>query len=164
RLDPRLMVTAADLINGLPEKGLYDIFKEYGEEPGAYRFAKFACRARLLKPIKSTADLLLALELNGLNNRGRIHPATKVFQALRIAVNGELENLKIVLPIVASKLAKGGRLVVISFHSLEDRIVKNFGKSELSLKEVNAVVSASLLEINSNPRSRSAKMRVYEKI
>lgn len=127
RADPNLKVTAADLVNGLGRKELAKLLTVYGEEPKAAAIAKAIIANR---PIKTTGQLAGLIR-----NSGRSHnPATLVFQALRIAVNDELNNLKAVLPQAVELLEPGGRLVVISFHSLEDRIVKNFMRENKNLK------------------------------
>lgn len=163
-------MTAAEAVNRLDEKELADIFWQYGEERFSRRIAKKIVEARKRKRILTTFDLIEAVKTSVPRSyeRGRLHPATRVFQALRIYVNQELENLKEVLPQAVEILAPEGRLAVISFHSLEDRIVKNFfreakkeGKSEILTKKP---VVPSDEEIKSNPRSRSAKLRVVRKM
>ena len=167
RMDLSLSVTAADLLNGLGKKELYRLFLEYGEEKDAYKIANSVVRAREEKPIQTTTELAELIRKTVRRYDG-IHPATLAFQALRIAVNDELVSLQMVLPDAFDLLREKGRLVVISFHSLEDRIVKKF----LSLKEkegagkiiTKKIVVPSEEEIKRNNRSRSAKMRVIEKI
>ena len=171
--------TAADLVNTLPASELARIFREYGDEPRAIQFAARIIRAREKKPIETTAELA---ELIAAGRSGPRHPATRVFQALRIAVNDEIGSLERALPAFASLLAPGGRLAVITFHSLEDRIVKHFFRRH-SVAEIDdptwpaprpnperlfdAVtprsVTASPTELASNPRSRSARLRVVER-
>jgi 16S rRNA (cytosine1402-N4)-methyltransferase len=130
RADPGLSVSAADLINGLGEGELTKLLKVYGEEPQAKAIAK---AITVHRPMYTTGDLVKAVAR--VKHPGRSHdPATLVFQALRIAVNDELNNLKAVLPQAVELLEPGGRLAVISFHSLEDRIVKNFMKDNAGLK------------------------------
>src|SRR5262249_43103952 len=130
RMDPRLPETAADLLNACPEAELADIFFHYGEERRARRLARLAVAQRARAPFRSTTDLV-GLVLKALGpQRGRIHPATRAFQALRIAVNDELGALRAGLRGAAAILAPGGRLAVISFHSLEDRIVKRYFRGE----------------------------------
>lgn len=166
RMDLSLSVTAADLLNGLGKKELYRLFLEYGEERDAYQIANAIVREREEKPIQSTTELAELIRKTVRRYDG-IHPATLAFQALRIAVNDELVSLQMVLPDAFDLLREKGRLVVISFHSLEDRIVKEF----LSLKEkegagkiiTKKIVVPSEEEIKRNNRSRSAKMRVIEK-
>jgi 16S rRNA (cytosine1402-N4)-methyltransferase len=170
RMDPDLQVTAADLVNGLSENELKEIFTRFGEERYARRLAGAIGRARQIKPIK-TANQLAAIILKAWPRRGRferIHPATRCFQALRIAVNDELGNLRKALPQAGELLKPKGRLVVISFHSLEDRIVKRFFKEEEKEEKLRIITKKPIrpteAEINSNPRSHSAKLRVAEKI
>jgi len=168
RMDPDLEVTAADLVNGLTQKELGELFFKFGEERYARRIARAICRERQLKPI-TTCDELAKIILR-VRRRGRFdrtHPATRCFQALRIAVNDELNNLKAALPQALEILKPKGRLVVISFHSLEDRIVKNFlklaageGRLEILTKKP---IRPTEEEIKANPRSRSAKLRAGEK-
>jgi len=158
RLDSRLGVTAADLVNALPEKDLYEIFKNFGEEPGAFRLARSTHRASLDRPIKTTKELREALGTTD------IKVLSRIFQALRIAVNNELEDLQNSLNQAATILKPGGRLVVISFQSLEDRIVKNLGKEFKNLQPVGELVTPSTDEVAANPKSRSAKMRVFAKL
>jgi len=168
RMDPALKVTAADLVNGLTQTELGELFFKFGEERYARRIARAICRERQLKPI-TTCDELARIILR-VRRRGRFdrtHPATRCFQALRIAVNDELNNLKAALPQALKMLKPAGRLVVISFHSLEDRIVKNFlklaageGKLEILTKKP---IRPTAEEIKTNPRSRSAKLRAGEK-
>lgn len=164
RMDTSLQVTAADLINSLSERELHELFSRYGEEHASRRIARAIVNTRIKSKIKSTRDLATLIE-SVVRGRGRIHPATRVFQALRIAVNSELENLKKGLNEAVSILSSGGRVVVISFHSLEDRIVKEFFKNDVRLCVINKKpIVPTEAEINLNPRSRSAKMRVAEKI
>lgn len=163
-------LTAADIVNTYPEKELIEIFKKYGEERYTRRIAQEIVQTRKKEKIDTTSKLvdviLRAIPLN--YKRRRIHPATKVFQSLRIAVNNELENLKEVLPQAIKILEPKGRLIVISYHSLEDRIVKNFFR-ERSRENILKIITKKPVtptreEIIANPRSRSAKMRVGEKI
>jgi 16S rRNA (cytosine1402-N4)-methyltransferase len=168
RLDRTLGVTAADLVNSLPEDQLSQIIFNYSDERLARRYAKAIVQSRALKKIQTTADLanLLASEAPSNYEGGRIHPATRTFQALRIAVNCEIENLIESLPQAARLLMSGGRLLVISFHSLEDRTVKQFGRS--ARPTLNEIVEKPVVptpeEIGENNRSRSAKLRVFEKL
>ena len=165
RMDTSSSRTAADIVNYASERDLADIIWRYGEERRSRMVARALVAAR---PILSTARL--AQVVAGALKKGwcRTHPATKVFQALRIAVNEELENLKTALEAACILLKKGGRLCVISFHSLEDRIVKHFfaskraGTDEFEVFTKKPIV-ASRGEIESNPRSRSAKLRVLLK-
>lgn len=178
RLDPNLEVTAADLIKALSEKELAKLFWELGEERSSRQYARLIVEERHKKPILTTTDLVKVLEKSlpkGFSaEKGsrpfwlKRHPATKVFQALRIAVNGELEQLKNGLPRIWKRLRKGGRLVVISFHSLEDRIVKHQFLEWKRMGEANVLTKKPICAKNEeqdlNPRSRSAKLRAVEKI
>lgn len=169
RLDPHGPTTAADLVNQTPERELADILYHYGEEHASRRIARFIAEARRARPIERTGELaeLVARALGG--RRGKIHPATRTFQALRIAVNGELESLEAVLPQALGLLAPGGRLALISFHSLEDRIVKQFFRAHSSGEQpalrliTKKPIEAGETELRTNPRSRSAKLRVAER-
>jgi len=159
-------LTAEGIINQWPEKELIRVFQEYGEERYAGRIAKIICQIRQTRPIKTTKQLVdLIIKIVP---RTRIHPATRIFQALRITVNDELNNLEKALPQALEILEKNGRLAIISFHSLEDRIIKNFFKQEA--KEVNLKILTKKPvrptdnEVNLNPRSRSAKLRVAVKL
>lgn len=188
RLDPREPVTAAELVNGLPEHELADLIYKYGEEPASRRIARRIVEARSREPFATTSQLE-AVVYGALGGRvaGRtrhaIHPATKTFQALRIAVNRELDVLEKGLAAAVNVLKPGGRLAVISFHSLEDRIVKLFIRQaqrgcicppeyptcmcgrQPTLKAINSKpIEATAEEARRNPRSRSAKLRVAERI
>ncbi|MFC1756071.1 16S rRNA (cytosine(1402)-N(4))-methyltransferase RsmH [Patescibacteria group bacterium] len=171
RMDKDLGVTAADLLNTLPEKQLAKIIRDYGGENMANRFAKEIVKFRNLKKFQTTKELKEVIESAAPSGyeRGRINPATRTFQALRIAVNDEIENLKKALPQAARLLLPGGRMIVISFHSLEDKATKKFGRldvqpSAFALDEVTKKpLVPTAREVDENIRSRSAKMRVYEK-
>lgn len=164
RKDPKTQgVTAADLIRVASETELARIIWEYGEERDSKKIAKELKRS----DIKTTNDLRDAiLRVSHKSKNDRTHPATRTFQALRIAVNDELGTLEEALTQTVGLLDKGGRLAVISFHSLEDRIVKNFLKSQADfLKSItDKPVEPTEEEVERNPRSRSAKLRVAEKI
>jgi len=167
RMDPTLVVTAADLINGLTGKELEKLFWEMSEEYRFKRLARAIVEARRLKPIK-TGQELVEIIIKAVGGRGKIHPATRVFQALRIVVNDELNNLRQALPQALSILNKDGRLVVISFHSGEDRIVKNLFK-QMAVEGKLAIMTEKPIgpreeELKLNPRSRSAKLRAAEKL
>jgi 16S rRNA (cytosine1402-N4)-methyltransferase len=167
RMDKRLAVTAGDLINGLGKNELTELFLTLGEEGNAKRIVSEICRTRLIRRIETTEQLSdLIISVVG-RSRG-IHPATKVFQALRMAVNSERLELKAALPSALSWLKEDGLVVTIAFHSLEDRIVKdwiNDAESAGQIKKVTSgVVEPSSEEIARNPRSRSAKLRVVERI
>ena len=163
RFDPKLGVTAADLVNGLNQRQLYELFSRYGEEPNSRHFARAISIARIKKKIETTGELAKII-VGATKYRSKVHPATRVFLALRIAVNDELGNLEKGLTQAASLLKSKGRLVVISFHSLEDGIVKNFFKEREDLKILTAKpLVPSREEVLDNPRSRSARLRVAEK-
>jgi 16S rRNA (cytosine1402-N4)-methyltransferase len=179
RFDPTQGETAADLVNNLDEAELADIFRRYGEEQHSRKIAQAIVENR---PVETTTQLanLIARKVK---RRGRIHPATQVFQALRIAVNRELEAVETGVQAAIPLLSPGGRLAVISFHSLEDRFVKHYFRrlsqdcicppqQPLCTCDAQASVrlltrkaaKASAAEIEANPRSRSARLRVVEKL
>jgi 16S rRNA (cytosine1402-N4)-methyltransferase len=179
RFDPQAPVSAADLVNRLPEAELADLLFRYGEERRARRIARAVVRARPLKTTGSLAALVASVSTRGEAQ----HPATRTFQALRIAVNRELQAVESVLPQAVTALKPGGRLAVISFHSLEDRIVKEFFRREsrdcicpprqpactcghtATLKEVvRKPVRPDPAETRRNPRARSARLRIAEKL
>ena len=163
RMDVSCGTTAADLVNDLPEVELARIFFEYGEEFRSRPAAKAIVTARKKREIQTTFELLKVLE--PVLRKGKIHFATKVFQALRIAVNDELGQLKKGLDAAIGRLNPGGRIAVISFHSLEDRIVKWCFKEDARVEIVTKKpLEASREEIKKNGRSRSAKLRVAEKL
>ena len=181
RYNQSQQITAFDVINTWEEKELSDIFFQFGEERAARRIARAICDQR---PIMTTGKLAKVVEEKiGKSKKLRIHPATKIFQALRIAVNQEFENINTGLSAGLELLADRGKFVVLTYHSLEDRIVKQFFKKESlncicpvnipvcicdhksRLRIVNKKVKTpSSGEIQNNPRSRSAKMRIVEKI
>jgi 16S rRNA (cytosine1402-N4)-methyltransferase len=162
--------TAADILNQCDEKTLVEILQEYGEEPKSRTIARAIIEARKHTQFVTTGQLVSLFEeifsVPAYKARHGIHPATRTFQALRIAVNSELENIKIFLPAAFGFLSHGGRMVCISFHSLEDRIVKSFFKEHQSQGAIltSKPVEASLEELAQNPSSRSAKLRAFEKI
>ncbi len=164
RMDPSSPVTAADLVNRLSEQELADLLRHYGEEPFARRIARAIVRRR---PIYTTQELREAVA-QAVPRRAwprRIDVATRTFQALRIAVNRELEALEQALPQAVEVLSPGGRLVVISFHSLEDRIVKQFLRRAEGLRVLTPKpVRPSREEVRRNPRARSARLRAAERI
>ena len=168
RLDPSRGESAAELLNRADEREIADILYQYGEEYRSRRVARAIVHQRARTPFATTADLVHAVEHALGPKRGRTHPATKSFQAIRIAVNDELGALETALPMAAGLLADGGRLAVISFHSLEDRRVKQFlragGTEAAPLAELTRkpIVPAAD-EIERNPRARSAKLRVAER-
>jgi len=155
-----------EIINHYPLLELTRIFREYGEEKHAYRIAKVIVAERKAKRIKTTADLTMIIEKAvPFRYRSRIHPATRVFQALRMETNEELLSLKEVLPEAVKLLKPKGRLVVVSFHSGEDRIVKRFFKGEANIKILTKrPLVPTEGETETNPRARSAKLRAAEKI
>ena len=155
-----------EIINHYSLLELTKIFQEYGEEKHAYQIAKAIIKARQEKTIKTTGDLVSIIEKTiPFRYRSKIHPATRVFQALRMETNEELTSLLEVLPDALSLLKPKGRLVVVSFHSGEDRIVKRFFKGESSVKILTKrPLIPSDSETEANPRARSAKLRVAEKI
>lgn len=166
RMDPQLEVQALDLLNVLSRKELYELFRNLGEEKYSWQLANALVRAREVSPFTTTGQLAEAVVRTIGRGREKIHPATRVFQALRIAVNDELGALEEGLKQVKDLIERNGRIVIISFHSLEDRIVKNTfrewqseGVGEILTKKP---VEPSEEEIKINPRSRSAKMRVFK--
>lgn len=169
RMDPELKVTAADLVNSLSWRQLEEIFKKFGQEWDSRRLAKAIVRARDLEPIKTTSQLaeIIVQAKPKPGKKSRLHPATKVFQALRITVNDELNSLEKALPQALSLLKPGGRLATISFHSGEDRIVKEFLRDKAKENQLRMItkkpVRATAQEVKTNPRARSAKLRVGEK-
>lgn len=163
-------LTAAEIVNHWSEAVLADIIYGYGEERGARKIAKAIVAERAEREIKTTFQLAeLVKKTIGIGRRGgRIHPATKTFQALRIAVNDELGALKEGLPAVWQSLVSGGRLAVISFHSLEARVVKEFSRARKEEGELELltkkVIKPSRAEVLANPRARSAQLRIFKKI
>jgi len=172
RLDKSLKVTAADIINKYDEKSLADLIYRFGQERASRRIARFVVQQRKASPIQTTAQLAaLIVRVLGRyepNRKKRIHPATRTFQALRIAVNHELENLEKLLQDAPSFLKPDARIAIISFHSLEDRIVKN----DFRQKAAEGIYSISTKkpltpteeEIVQNRRARSAKLRIAKKL
>lgn len=163
-------LTARKILNCWSEEDIAKILKEYGQERFAQNIASNVARIRKQWPIETTFQLIEVIRKSFPRSYkfGKQHFATKTFQALRIAVNNELENLKIVLPQAAEVLASGGRLVIISFHSLEDKIIKNFFKAERQKNTIKILIKkpmiASAAEIAVNPRARSAKLRAALKL
>ena len=190
RFDPSASTSAADLVNNLSEAELAQVLYRYGEEPRARRIAQALVRARPITRTQELAEIVARVvgkagssKSRGRRPQSRTHPATQTFQALRIAVNRELEAVECVLPQAVEALAPGGKLVVISFHSLEDRIVKQFIRQEsrdcicpprqpvctcghrASLVEITRhPLRPQMAEVQANPRSRSARLRIAEKI
>ena len=171
RIDKRLTRTAADIINKADEKSLADLIYKFGQDRASRRIARFIVRERESGPITTTVQLAKivckALRKAGRGRKNRIHPATRTFQALRIAVNDELENLKKLLARAPELLNKNGYIAVISYHSLEDRLVKN----NLRRNEKDSIykvitkkpIVATRGEIAENRRARSAKLRIAQK-
>jgi 16S rRNA (cytosine1402-N4)-methyltransferase len=171
RMSQETEITAQDFVKNLPPSDLETLLREYGEERWARRIARNIVRRRQRAPIRTTGELVEAIEESVPRSRGRIHPATRTFQALRISVNEELNNLRAFLDSAPDLLRPKGRLCIISYHSLEDRIVKNCfrhwtrgGKGEekpFGLLTPKPVVPAAE-EVSRNPRARSAKLRAVE--
>jgi len=166
RLSDTLERSAADLVNELPEDELADLIYRYGEERLSRRIAARISEQRSTSPIETTKELADAIwkSVPASYRHGRLHPATRTFQALRIAVNGELDRVERVIPLVLGRLAIGGRLGIISFHSLEDRIVKHRFR-ELAVTGPYEVLTRKPIvpsedEVRANPAARSAKFRV----
>jgi 16S rRNA (cytosine1402-N4)-methyltransferase len=183
RFDPSNPVSAADLVNRLSEAELTDLIFRYGEEPRARPVARAIVANRPVMTTGQLADLVTAVKGERRPGRKSTHPATRTFQALRIAVNQELQALETILPLALNALSPGGRLAVISFHSLEDRIVKQYFRRESQdclcpprqpvctcahralLQEITRrPVQPQADEIALNPRSRSARLRAAEKL
>jgi 16S rRNA (cytosine1402-N4)-methyltransferase len=188
RMDPTgAQPTAADLVNTLPEGDLADVIYQYGEERNSRRIARRIAAERQVAPIETTSRLaaivLAAVGGRPAGPRGRIHPATQTFQALRIAVNRELEILPGALETAIGLLQPGGRLAVIAFHSLEDRIVKQLfqreakgcicppewpvcqcGRTPTVRMISKGAIQATEAEIQANPRARSARLRIVERL
>ena len=180
RFDPGQGLTASDIVNNFSEQELAKLIEKYGEERHSRRIARYIVQNR---PIATTVELARLIEQVLGGKRAKIHPATRTFMALRIAVNSELENLELALEQTINLLRPGGRLAVISYHSLEDRIVKQFMRRAASsclcppgtvicrcghlptLKLISRkVIKPTSLEIESNPRSRSSKLRIAERL
>lgn len=184
RFSDQEKLTAQTIVNSWSEKDLAHVFRTYGEDRHAARIAHTIVASRQRAPIASVLELV-ALVMRGAGSRGRggLHPATRIFQALRLATNSELQNLQSALPDLVDLLAPAGRLAVISWHSLEDRIVKNWFRAESRscvcppelpicqcrhqprLRLINKkVITPGAEEIKHNPRARSAKLRIIEKL
>ena len=178
RMDTSSGIRASEWLNSASEKEISDILYKYGDERASRKIAKAIVQFRSIRSIETTIELTNIIE-TVLKRTGKIHPATKTFQAIRIHVNNELHHLKIVLSKLHNVLKVGGVAVIISFHSLEDRIIKNFFKPVIeelpkdipinpSVKEtyscIKKKIKPSTNEIKINPRSRSAVMRVFSKL
>ena len=163
-------LTAYDVLNTFSEDSLKTIIKGFGEEPFSGRIARHIVEHREVKPIETSKELadIITNAVPFFKRKGKIHPATKTFQAIRIATNGELDSIHIGLEKVWNHLKVGGRIAVISFHSLEDRIVKNYFRSLVGIDKAILINKKPIVpsdeEIKNNPRSRSAKLRIIEKI
>jgi 16S rRNA (cytosine1402-N4)-methyltransferase len=168
RMNPMSGETAEQVVNHIDERELADVIYEFGEERRSRRIARAIVRSRPIRTTKQLVEVVSAAARSMKWKHERIHPATRTFQALRIFVNRELDDLKALLEAAPRVLKPGGRLVVISFHSLEDRIVKDAMREGAKDKHFRLLtkkpVMASEDEIDRNPRSRSAKMRAAEKI
>lgn len=162
--------TAKTIVNEWSEESVANVLKGYGEERYAKRIAKAIVAARESKPIQTSAELaeVVVHTVPGQYRRGRIHPATRTFQALRIAVNDELKTLEVFIDEALKHLAPEGRLAIISFHSLEDRIVKHAFREHEREGEGSVLTKKPIVatkeEVAKNPRARSAKLRVFEKL
>lgn len=182
RMDRRQTLTAHDVINRYEEDRLIKIFREYGEERFSKRIAAAICKARKISPIETTGELVSLIEKNIPHTKNGGHPAKRIFQAIRIEVNSELEILSDALKKAVNKLKIGGRLAVITFHSLEDRITKETFKTlaqgcicpknfpvcvcnhKAEIKLLGKATAPTDAEIEINSRAKSAKLRVVEKI
>jgi|MudIll2142460700_1097286.scaffolds.fasta_scaffold08307_3 16S rRNA (cytosine1402-N4)-methyltransferase len=167
RMDSSQELSAWDVVNGYPERELLRILREYGEEYRAVRIVRSIIYERNKKSIDTCAELAEIIS-RAIGRQGKINPATKTFQALRIEVNRELDELKEGLDASLRVLRKGGRLCVISYHSLEDRVVKHFIKENAKADRLKQLMKKPLVpgieEIRANPSSRSAKLRGAEKL
>jgi 16S rRNA (cytosine1402-N4)-methyltransferase len=181
RMNPDVGESAADVVNGAPEKELIRIFREFGEEKLAPRIARAIVADRVSRPFERTLQLAEMISRVA-RSKEKKHPATRVFQALRIHVNNELGELEIALAAAFERLAPHGRLAVISFHSLEDRIVKQFMRrlastdpvydglpfvpahAQPKMRLVGKSIQADVTETDRNPRARSARLRVAERL
>ena len=170
RIDQRIKGSAADIVNEFDEKSLADLIYKYGEDRASRRIARFIVQNRVNQPITTTGQLanIVCKALGKSGKRSRLHPATRTFQALRIAVNDELSNLERLLEAGPGVLKKDGYIAIISFHSLEDRLVKwNFKENEkrndYSIVTKKPIV-ASRDEIAENRRARSAKLRIAKRL
>jgi 16S rRNA (cytosine1402-N4)-methyltransferase len=169
RMDPQSERTAEQVVNHLDERELADVIYEFGEERRSRRIARAIVRSRPIRSTKQLAEIISAAARPMNSEQKRIHPATRTFQALRIFVNRELDDLKALLEAAPRILKPGGRVVVISFHSLEDRIVKDaFREGGIKDKHFRILtkkpVTASEEEQDRNPRARSAKLRAAERV
>ena len=182
RMDRRKILTAHDVINNYDENNLIKIFREYGEEKFSKRIAATICKARKISPLETTGELVKLIEQTVPRTKNGGHPAKRIFQAIRIEVNGELEILESSIKKAVDRLKPGGRIAIITFHSLEDRIVKETFKTlaqgcicpknfpvcvcnhKPEIKILGKAKTPTQDEINFNSRASSAKLRVAEKI
>jgi 16S rRNA (cytosine1402-N4)-methyltransferase len=174
RMDTTSGETAADMVNEMPESALADVIYRYGEERASRRIARAIVETRRKARIATTGELAAIVERALGGRHGKIHPATRTFQALRISVNRELESLETALPQAVELLTPRGRLAVIAFHSLEDRIVKQFFRDESGYggaegpSRLRIITKKPLMageaETRANPRARSAKLRIAERM
>lgn len=160
RMDDRTPLTASEIVNEWDEAEIADLIYEYGEERASRKIARWIAANR---PFQNAQELADVIE-RALGRHGKIHPATKTFQALRIVVNSELENLEATLPQLGEVVGKGGRVAIITFHSLEDRLVKNFFKNNAQWRNLTKhPIQPTYPQKRENPRARSAKLRAAEK-
>jgi len=170
RMDQNSFISAFDLVNSLSEKEISNILKDFGQERWHHRIARCLVRQRSIKPIETTTELshLVLKAMPRKSKREKIHPATRTFQAFRIAVNRELEGLEVALDKCINFLKPGGRIAIIAFHSLEDRIVKQKFQSLAKTGQLSLVFKKPLRpsegETQVNPRARSARLRVAERV
>jgi 16S rRNA (cytosine1402-N4)-methyltransferase len=168
RMNPKSELTAEQVVNQFDERELADLIYEFGEERRSRRIARAIVRSRPIQTTRQLADVISAAARPMNKAERRIHPATRTFQALRIFVNRELDDLRVLLQAAPQLLKPGGRLVVISFHSLEDRIVKDATREGAKLGHYRILTKKPITpgeeELDRNPRSRSAKLRAAEKI
>jgi 16S rRNA (cytosine1402-N4)-methyltransferase len=167
-MDPRSERTAEQVVNHLDERELADVIYEFGEERRSRRIARAIVRSRPIRSTAHLADVISAAARPMNSEQRRIHPATRTFQALRIFVNRELDDLQALLKAPPRVLKPGGRVVIISFHSLEDRIVKDAFRDGIKNKYFRVLtkkpITATKEESDRNPRARSAKLRAAEKV
>ncbi len=167
RMDKTASVSAYEIVNKYSEKDLKDIFVEYGEEDRAADVAALIVESRKVKPIETTKELVTLIE-KLIRRTGKLHPATKIFQAIRIETNKELSVLRLGLTDSIGLVGAGGRIAVISFHSLEDRMVKklfdSWEEAQIGVVVTNKPITAHTDETASNPRAFSAKLRIFKKM
>ncbi len=169
RIDKRLKATAADIVNKADEKSLANLIYKFGQDRASRRIARFIVRQRQSEPITTTCQLATIIcRAVGRPGKKRIHPATRTFQALRIAVNNELDNLEKLLGSAVSLLRAKGRVAIISYHSLEDRLVKNNFKQNEKENIYRIITKKPIVpsddEIARNQRARSSKLRIAERL